>query len=342
MNKLSCRCLSVHLALASLAGGAVASDIAVSFAAPTGDRWMYPFATGNGSELRAPAFATPGQDAFDDRDSEFLAFWDTDGALQIPSGLGTGAYRVKSVRLAVTISSDLVFTYDPTADSVRNFLPVGSPNYIADSDPGKPIELFGVGFRGIFQSQEFQENSPFPFGTMVKGTRNAYPAVFDEAGTPTDVSNCIVEQVDHVPFALGLTQAVAPGELVPSASTFWFEVDVCDPTIRAYLARSLNAGRLYFLISTLQPGQGGSGGGGGVTYPDFVTKETFPALSPQLELVVSVGDPADINGDTVVDLGDFFEFFNAFDQTLPAADVNADCQIDLADFFDFLNAFDGN
>jgi probable HAF family extracellular repeat protein len=52
---------------------------------------------------------------------------------------------------------------------------------------------------------------------------------------------------------------------------------------------------------------------------------------------------ADINNDGNVDLVDFFEFLNAFDQTqLPAGDTNYDLTIDLADFFEFFNAFDSN
>lgn len=49
---------------------------------------------------------------------------------------------------------------------------------------------------------------------------------------------------------------------------------------------------------------------------------------------------ADVNHDGLVDLGDFFDFFNGFDQTKAPADVNFDGQIDLIDFFVFLAKFD--
>lgn len=49
---------------------------------------------------------------------------------------------------------------------------------------------------------------------------------------------------------------------------------------------------------------------------------------------------ADVNCDASVDLNDFFQFLNEFDQTLPGADIDADGSVDLADFFGFLNAFD--
>ncbi len=52
--------------------------------------------------------------------------------------------------------------------------------------------------------------------------------------------------------------------------------------------------------------------------------------------------PSDVNSDGVVDLADFFQFFNDFDQSLPGADITGDANVDLADFFAFLNAFDAN
>lgn len=50
---------------------------------------------------------------------------------------------------------------------------------------------------------------------------------------------------------------------------------------------------------------------------------------------------ADVTGDNVVDLADFFQFLNDFDQTLPAADVDDSGEVDLGDFFLFMNLFDG-
>jgi aminopeptidase N len=51
---------------------------------------------------------------------------------------------------------------------------------------------------------------------------------------------------------------------------------------------------------------------------------------------------ADVNNDDAVDLADFFQFLNDFDQNLMSADINGDTVVDLADFFGFLNAFDAN
>lgn len=59
-----------------------------------------------------------------------------------------------------------------------------------------------------------------------------------------------------------------------------------------------------------------------------------------IESVTSTGCPADVTHDDVVDLADFFQFFNDFDQTLPGADIDGSGEVDLGDFFLFLNAFD--
>lgn len=50
--------------------------------------------------------------------------------------------------------------------------------------------------------------------------------------------------------------------------------------------------------------------------------------------------PSDINDDGVVDLVDYFDFFNCFDVEGPCADVDSTPGVNLDDFFAFFNAFD--
>jgi len=52
--------------------------------------------------------------------------------------------------------------------------------------------------------------------------------------------------------------------------------------------------------------------------------------------------PADVTHDGIIDLGDYFQFFNDFDQNLLGADLNGDLSVDLIDFFMFFNSFDAN
>lgn len=332
---------SVALAMfVSAAGIASASTVTLTLNVPTGDRWNYPFAPGAGNELRIPTFSAVGAPGFDDRDAQALFFWDTDAVGNIASGLGVDQYRVVSARMTLQISTDVAFRYDPTADTYRNYLFPTDPQYIADADAGSPIELFGVGFRNQFQTQEFNENSPFPFGSQVEGSRNAYAAVFDAGGAATDVSNQVRDRFDVDAFAIGLTTSVVPGAYVPTETLFVFDVNTCDAGVQAYLARGLNAGRIYLTATSLAPAQGGPGGGTGGEYPDFITKEDSPSQAATLELVVKVGSPADIDGNDDVDFGDFLAFFNAFDLLDLDADINADCQVDFGDFLAFFNAFD--
>ncbi len=49
---------------------------------------------------------------------------------------------------------------------------------------------------------------------------------------------------------------------------------------------------------------------------------------------------ADLTCDQVVDLSDYFQFFNAFDQGTSEADLTDNGEVDLEDFFAFFNAFD--
>ena len=85
------------------------------------------------------------------------------------------------------------------------------------------------------------------------------------------------------------------------------------------------------------PGSGSASDPTGVSSSPTSTDEAYNAL-------LYVGNikycPADVSGDGVIDLVDFFQFFNDFDQTLPGADVNGDYVVDLGDFFAFFNAFD--
>lgn len=48
---------------------------------------------------------------------------------------------------------------------------------------------------------------------------------------------------------------------------------------------------------------------------------------------------ADINNDGLVDLADFFDFFNCFSDGTACADLDQSGEVDLADFFEFFNAF---
>ena len=116
----------------------------------------------------------------------------------------------------------------------------------ADTDAGKPIELFGTGYRNGFTALTFTESgSPFggaPIVPPAEGARNVFAATFDTAGTATDISRQVRQRAEGTPMAIGTTAAVAPGAKVPEGTEFVFDVDLCDPATRAYFQRSLNDG----------------------------------------------------------------------------------------------------
>lgn len=51
---------------------------------------------------------------------------------------------------------------------------------------------------------------------------------------------------------------------------------------------------------------------------------------------------ADLTGDGISDLEDFFAFFNCWDISAPCADIDGTPGVDLGDFFAFFDAFDGS
>jgi 1,4-alpha-glucan branching enzyme len=109
-------------------------------------------------------------------------------------------------------------------------------------------------------------------------------------------------------------------------------------------------GRWGVVLNSNETQYGGPGGGssGPVTL-EAIAGSPFPQsvvldIPARTILLIQHQPPglcmADVNNDTQIDLADFFQFLNDFDQTLPAADINGDLSVDLGDFFDFLTAFD--
>ncbi len=303
---------------ASLFAGAAFGQLVVAdFHTPTLDRWMYPFNSSPGAEVTAPVFAAVNQPDFDDRDSQFLLGFDTAGL--VPTGAGALRYRVMSARVRLVVSNDQRFEYDPTPDPVAASYDPTDPEFVADSDIGKPIELFPVGYRNGLTAATFTESTPFstqPTFPPQEGIRSAFAAAVDDDGVATDLSRQVRQHTAAEPIAVGQADGLAPGALVPQGTELWFDIDVGNEATRRYLSRGLNAGRLMLMATSLHPASGGPGGGGGVVYPAFYTKENAlsPILgyTPSFELVVEVypGADFDLDGDTGTD-ADIEAFFRA-------------------------------
>jgi len=309
-----------------VAGFCTAALIAGEFKVQVGtamDKWMYPFEFGTGgSRPVAPTFASF-DPRFDTRDAEFLLGWQTQSV--IPTNGVPSRYVLKRVRLNLTVGRDLVnnatgervtFLYDPSFDSYKTHLSPQDPSYQPDPDDGRPVEIFGVGFRNGFDAVGYTEDSPFGVvgaftsNTISIGTRNSFAAVFNPKGELIDVANHVGQAnaawtqppFEARPWAVGQTVGVGSGESVPLGSTFTFDLDLSDPQIAGYVARSLASGRLSLMVSSLSPAKqvtpGGTGLGGSGAYPQWSTREDnlFPGPVLEVEGLVLGDTDADADG----------------------------------------------
>ncbi len=311
-----------------------AGEFTLDVASPTLDRWMYPFNFEPATRPVAPTFASF-DPRFDTRDAQFFLGWDTDGL--VTTNRGPVNYLLRRVRLTLTITADQAFVYDPTYDSFVTYM-TNQPGYVPDADAGRPVELYGVAFRGGFTAATFTESSsygplgPIAGGNISIGTRNAYPVMFDASGLPVDVSNNVGQHnpewtnapFEARPWAVGHTTNAVPGALVPEDSQFTFDVDLSDPLVVGYLQQALDQGRLRLMVNSLSPAvqitPGGTGGGGVGNYPQWSTRKNLLNDVPRLELEGTVITDTDTDHDGLPD--DWERFW--FGDLSASADGDAD------------------
>ncbi len=295
----------------------------------TMDRWNYPFNFQPADRPVAPTYGSF-DSRFDTRDAELLLGWDT--ATMLATNAGPGRYLLSRVRVTLTSVAPILpnkpFVYDPTYDSYRTYLKGEGAEALADADPGRPIELYGVDFRGGFTIETFLEGSFFgPLGaytsnTISIGTRNAFGAMHDTNGVLMDIANNVGQlnagwtnpPFEVRPWAVGTTTNVPPGGEMPDRGTMSFDVDLSDPLVVGYLQAALDGGRLRFMVSSLSPaGQstpGGTGTGGAGAYPWWANKENLLYDGPRIEIEgVLVGDD-DSDADSLPDDWERFWFGN--------------------------------
>jgi len=333
--------------MACAATTARAQIVNASWSAPTLDRWMYPFNFSAGGESNAPTFGAITQPGFDDRDAQFVVGFDT--SAQVVAGKPLDHYRLRHVRVTAFVSVDSQAQYDDTFDRVMSLYAISDPEYVTDTDAGRPVELFGVGYRNGFTAASFQENSPFggsPIVPPAEGARNAFAAAFTPAGAATDVSRQVRERFDAVPFAIGLNTGLTPGQYMPAGTALTFDIDLCDESARAYVQRSLAAGKLMLAVSSLQPASGGPGGGtGSPSYPAFFTKENAVAIANgyqvKLDIELAVGTGADFDNNGFINGEDFDLFVDLFYLGDAGADWDGNCFVNGDDFDGFVLAFEG-
>lgn len=323
------------------AGGTTyAESITAAFARPTFDRWWYPFNFQAGGESSSPTFGAIETAGFDDRDAQFVVGWNTTPS--VPSGFAPERYKVRSLRVRAAVSVDNQARYDETPISYRNLLQTTNPEYVADTTPGSPVELFGAGYRNGVTAATLAENTAFGVGQQpAEGTRSVFAI---DTANGQDISRQVRQHFNAAPLAIGRTTSVTPGALMPQGTVLTFDVDLCVPGALAYVQQSLAAGRLVMVISSLEPAQGGPGGGTGGAYPAFYTKESPTAtqlgLETKLDIVVDVGSLADLNNDDGVTIDDLVQFLQWFEGGDPRGDLSGDCGVTVDDLVAFLVAFE--
>ena len=279
------------------------------------DRWMYPFNITPGSRIQAPTFGALGSEGFDERDGQFLIALNT-AELGITQGLPPQQYRVNSATLTLTETFG-GYSYDPTYDAFQTYLDPESVNFLEDEDEGRPIELFGVGFRGEFTELGWPDgaateapafgsaNSMGSGGGRGKRVRSVFAA--DAAGQ--DVSNNVDSLADGVsgfdtsPFAIARMMKddveLEPGETVSVRTQWVFDIDVEDTAIQSYLATALSAGQLGLTVTSLHTtGVQGTGD----PFPNPATANHFAFDGPVLSLNVDIvaGLLGDFDGDSAL------------------------------------------
>lgn len=271
------------------------------------DRFWYPFATSAGSETTVPIFAALDAPGFDDRDAEFVLGFATTSA--VAPQVDASKIRINSLRVRVVAANPVTsdpprFVYDPTFDSYQTSLATTNANYVADSDAGKPIEMFMVGTRNNVTVANLAENTPFTLGSPLpprENIRSVFPMAIVN-GTAVDVSNHVALGFEAQPIAIGRIENAQPGAIAPENAVVTLEVDLTSSQVRQYFQRQLASGKVVVAISSLHPAAGGPGGGSSApTYPAFFTKENALAgplnAAPTITIDTEVLPIIDFNND---------------------------------------------
>jgi hypothetical protein len=344
----------ICLALPVLATAAWGSPVTLE---ASFDRFWYPFATSAGTETTVPIFAALDAVGFDDRDAEFVLGFATQGA--VPLQVDPSKIRINSLRVRVVSANPVTFdpprfTYDPTFDSYRTSLPTTNANYVADSDDGKPIEMFMVGTRNNVTIANLTETTPFTLGSPLpprENIRSVFPVAVINDGY-VDVTNHVTSGFEATPIAIGTIENVSPGAVAAQNSVVTFDIDLTNTRVRQYFQSQLASGKVVVTISSLHPAAGGPGGGSGApTYPAFYTKENALAVAlgavPSITIDAEISPLIDFNNDGLFPSDDdVITFFNVFGgdtcETCSSIDVNGDGLFPSdEDIVAFLEAFAG-
>ncbi len=325
----------------------------VIFDTPSDDRWHYPFNFTPGSRAFASCFGSTGDatySTFNDRDGIFLIAWRT--ADHVCTALPPGAYDLRSVQVTLTASQSADWIVDLTTDPWYNL------DYpITDSDPGQPLELFGVGFGPTYTYSTWLETSPFVGGDQKKySPRDPFPFVFStNTFTPLHVEDSVSDQFTPTPWAIGVPQGSLGNHDSPVPVHFEIDLDLSNGSVRRYFQEQLSGGRILVATTSLTVTTKQAPAG----FPVFYTKEGA-AADPEGHapiLTLTLIPSADLDGSESRDLADWRALTRCLSgpdllplpnvPLTPATclcvfDLDEDHDVDLEDAGLFAIQFDGN
>lgn len=300
------------LAAFALIAATVARADEFVFSTPSDDRWFYPFNFNPGRRSIASCFGAAGMPGFNDRDGAVIIAWSTSSL--IAPGQGSDAYDVTSIRLTMTnvpgaewaidLTPDAWYTFDLNQDGFINGdgIPRGeegdTDGESDDEDPGRPIEVFGVGFGPVRDYATWIETSGYiGSDSTTDRPRDPYPFVYQD-GTDERL-HCEdnvkglhnealgVTQFTPAPWAVGVPVGYVPGEqTTPFAIEFTIDLSASDGRVRRYVQEQLDGGRLFFYVTSLADT---TMGGGQSEYPTLYMKESTDEGARPGELIVELG-----------------------------------------------------
>lgn len=330
------------------------------------DTWSYSQGFGGGTRLLAPSFGSlflnDEDDGFDQGSSfsptrlgsMLVAFETMD---QVTPLLAASRYAIQSASVTVKLQSGSTgsLLYTDTPDTIADLVAEAQSGGVSTQ---RPMELFGVGFRGGYEGfalganqtgTRFAESTPVH--SSAAGGYVAYPVVGGDSDDYMDVSNNLsggfsattgtssTAAFDATPWSIGTT-GLNTGDAIPNDTTFTFDIDLSQPGVLAYLQQSLSQGSLGFFISSVhpasQPGTGSSG-----AYPQWYTKESIGIYpngeSPTLSIDVTILPLAgDYNADGEITELDYEAWVVAYGSSVSipgaGADGNADGIVNAADY----------
>lgn len=326
----------------------------VRFDTPSDDRWHYPFNPNPGGRATASCFgstADPNFTTFNDRDGIFLIAWRTDDFLC--SGLPPESYEIQSIRVTLTTPPEGAdWPIDLTPDPWFNMV-----YPITDSDPGQPLELYGMGFGPEFTPATWDEQSFYVGGDHeFFSPRDPFPFVFHATtGANVHVEDSVTGQFTPTPWAIGVPVAYTPGrQTVPFSVNFDLGLSQSGGRVRRYFQDQLSSGRVFVAVTslTVTSEQAPSG------FPTFFTKEGA-AGNPDGRapvLIITLVPSGDLDGNARRDLEDWSALADCLsgpgqlpspappltpDVCLCLFDFDEDEDVDLQDINRFQRRFDG-